>query len=172
MAGKARWSDGYWDVTLTRAMDTGSPLDDKAFVEKRVYNVAFAVHRDALGSRWHYVSLPVTLGLDRDAGMVAARYDGDEPQWDQAWTKVKLFYPGQVSWPHLTSARHAGADKIKAGVPVQFRHTEEQLAHYGVEMEFAEEIRRQWLLTLVAGLLLIAGFGVAFNVVLTRSKGA
>ena len=171
VAGKARWQDGYWEVTLTRAMDTASPLDDKAFVEKRVYNIAFAVHRHALGSRWHYVSLPVTLGLNRDARMVAARFDGDEPRWDQAWTDVKLFYPGQVSWPHLTSARHAGSDQIKAGVPVRFRHNEEQLARYGVEMEFANEIRRQWLLTLFAGLLLIAGFGVAVNAALTRSKG-
>jgi hypothetical protein len=28
VAGKARWRDGYWDVTLTRAMDTGNPADD------------------------------------------------------------------------------------------------------------------------------------------------
>jgi hypothetical protein len=29
VAGIACWKDGYWDVTLTRAMDTGNPADDK-----------------------------------------------------------------------------------------------------------------------------------------------
>ena len=148
VAGKARWKDGYWDVTLTRAMDTGNPIDDKIFVDKRVYNVGFSVHRDAFGSRWHYVSLPVTLGLGREAEMVAARFDGDAPKWDQAWSNVVLFYPGQVSWPHLNSKKHGGADNIKKGVPVKYRHSEIQLAHYGVEAEFADAIRWQWLLTM------------------------
>jgi hypothetical protein len=40
-----------------------------------------------------------------------------------------------------------------------------------VEREFADEIRRQWLLTLLAGVLLIGAFGVALNGLLTR-KGA
>src|SRR5262245_25843102 len=167
-AGKARWRDGYWDVALVRAMDTGHPLDDKILVDKRVYNLAFAVHRDATGSRWHYVSLPVTLGLGRDAELVATRFEGDAPQWQQPWFNVILFYPGQVSWPHLNSAKHAGADKIKAGVPVKSRHSEIQLAYYGVEVEFAEAIRRRWLLTIVAGVLLIVGFGVAFNGLFAR----
>ena len=171
VAGKARWHDGYWDVTLTRAMDTGNPTDDKIFVDRRVYYLAFAVHRDALGSRWHYVSLPVTLGLGRDAEMLAARFDGDAPKWDQAWFNVVLFYPGQVSWPHLNSAKHAGADKIKEGVPVKSRHSEIQLAHYGVEGEFAEAIRWQWLLTMVAGVLLIIGFGIALNGLSARKGG-
>jgi hypothetical protein len=171
VAGKARWQDGHWDVTLTRAMDTGSPADDKILVDKRVYNLAFAVHRNALGSRWHYVSLPVTLGLGRDAELMAARFEGDAPQWQQAWYNVFLFYPGQVSWPHLNSARHAGADKIKEGVPVKSRHSEIQLAHYGVEAEFADAIRWQWFLTIIAGVLLIVGFGVALNGLSAR-KGA
>jgi hypothetical protein len=171
VAGKARWQDGYWDVTLTRAMDTGSPADDKIFVDRRVYNLAFAVHRDALGSRWHYVSLPVTLGLGRDADLTAARFEGDAPQWQQPWYSVVLFYPGQVSWPHLNSAKHAGADKIKEGVPVKSRHSEIQLAHYGVEAEFAAAIKWQWLLTMGAGLLLIAGFGIALNGLSARKGG-
>ena len=171
VVGKARWKDGYWDVILKRAMDTGSPLDDKIMIDKRVYNVAFAVHTNASGSRWHYVSLPKTLGLGRDAEMQAVRFDGDEPKWDQPWTDVTLFYPGQVSWPMLNSRQHAGADKIKEGVPVRARHSEVQLANYGVEVEFAEEIRRQWLYTLLAGVLLILGFGVAL-IGLLRRKGA
>ena len=171
VAGKARWQDGYWDVTLTRAMDTGNPADDKILVDKRIYYLAFAVHRDALGSRWHYVSLPVTLGLGRDAELMAARFEGDMPQWQQPWYNVVLFYPGQVSWPHLNSTKHAGADKIKDGVPVKSRHSEIQLAHYGVEGEFAEAIRWQWLLTMVAGVLLIIGFGIALNGLSARKGG-
>ena len=80
VVGKARWQDGYWDVTLRRAMDTGNPMDDKIMVDKGVYQVAFAVHRDAMGSRWHQVSLPYTLGLDRDADIVAVRFQGATPE--------------------------------------------------------------------------------------------
>ena len=171
VVGKARWQGGYWDVTLKRAMDTGSPQDDKIFVHKRVYNVAFAVHRNSLGSRWHNVSLPATLGLGRNADLVATKFSGAQPDWEGAWHEVTLFYPGQVSWPHLNSAQHAGAENIAKGVPVKYRHSEVQLAHYGVEREFAEEIRQQWLVTLVAGVLLIAAFGFALNRLLSR-KGA
>jgi hypothetical protein len=172
VAGQARWKDGYWDVTLKRAMDTGKPLDDKIMVDKRVYNIAFAVHRNALGSRWHNVSLPVTLGLGRDADLVAARFDGNEPTWGQAWHNVTLFYPGQVNWSNLNSKKHAGAEDIKKGVPVKYRHSEIQLAHYGVEVEFANAIRSQWLLTMLAGVILIAGFGISLNLLLKRKQGA
>ena len=170
--GKGLWKDGFWDVTLRRAMDTGNPMDDKILVDKRVYNVAFSVHRDALGSRWHNISLPVTLGLGREAELVATRFDGDEPTWDQPWYAVTLFYPGQVSWPMLNSAKHAGAANIKKGVPVKYRHSESQLANYGVEAEFSDEIRRQWLLTLFAGVFLVAGFGIALNQSPKRDQGA
>jgi len=170
VVGKARWQDGYWDVTLVRAMDTGNPLDDKMFVDQRVYTVGFAVHRNATGSRWHYVSLPVRLGLNRAAEFTAVKFEGEMPKWDQAWFDVTLLYPGQVSWPLLNSDGHAGAVDIKQGVPVKYRHNEVQLAHYGVEMEFNDEIRRQWLYTLVAGVLLIVGFGIAINLVLVRKE--
>lgn len=56
-------------------------------------------------------------------------------------------------------------------MPVRYRHSEDQLAHYGVEMEFNGPIQRQWALTLLAGVLLIAGFGFALNTLLSR-KGA
>ena len=169
VAGEARWQDGYWDVTLERAMDTGHPLDDKAFVESSVYTVAFAVHRNGFGSRWHYVSFPYRLGLGRRGEFQAVRFEGETPPWSQPWYDVELFYPGQVSWPLVNSARHAGADKVQAGVPLKFRHSEIQLAHYGVEAEFADAIERQWLLTLAAGLALIAGFGIAINFLMNRS---
>lgn len=171
VAGKARWQDGYWDLTLKRAMDTGNPMDDKIIVDKRVYDVAFAVHRDAMGSRWHYVSLPFTVGLGRPADIAAERFDGPEPTWEQPWVNVTLFYPGQVSWPHLKSRKHAGAARMKAGVPVKYRHSEVQLAHYGVEAEFRSEILRQWLYTMIAGILLIVAFAIALDGLLVR-RGA
>ena len=171
VAGQGRWKDGYWDVTLKRAMDTGEPMDDKVMSDKRIYNLAFAVHRDAVGSRWHNISLPVTLGLGRDAELVGVRFEGNEPTWNRPWHTVTLFYPGQVSWPHLNSSKHAGAESIKKGVPVKYRHSEIQLAHYGVEAEFADAIRRQWLLTMLAGVFLIAGFGIALNLSMQTQQG-
>jgi hypothetical protein len=161
VAPKARWKDGYWDLTLERAMDTGNPEDDKAFRHHHSYSVAFAVHRDALGSRWHYVSLPVTIGLRHEADFQAVRFEGSHPNWEQEWKEVTLFYPGQVSWPMLNSSAHPGASYIKKGVPVKPRHSERQLAYYGVEMEFRDEIRQQWILTLAAGVLLVIGLGFA-----------
>ena len=172
VAGKSRWKDGYWDVALVRAMDTGNPLEDKAIVDKATYTVAFAVHRNASGSRWHYVSLPVSLGLGRVAELEAVRFDGSEPEWDQPWLDVTLFYPGQVSWTLLVNEdRHPGADRIAEGVPVKSRHSEKQLALYGVEMEFSSEIRRQWLFTMLAGLALIVTFGFAITLLMTRKEG-
>lgn len=171
VAGKARWKDGYWDVTLVRAMDTGNPLEDKAMVDKGRYTIALAVHRKATGSRWHYVSLPVSLGLGREAELEAVRFEGDEPPWDQPWLDVSLFYPGQVSWPMLVNRdRHPGADRIAQGPPVKAHHSEKQLANYGVEMEFNDEIKRQWLYTLAAGVVLIIAFGVAINLLGDRKE--
>lgn len=170
VVGKARWKDGYWEVTLVRAMDTKAD-DDKIFLDHRTYTAAFAVHRDSMGSRWHYVSLPVSLGLNRQAELKAVRFQGDSPKWEQEWNEVKLFYPGQVSWPMLRSRKHAGAEKIRQGVPVKFRHSENQLAHYGVEMEFNDEIIAQWRYTLLAGVLLIIGLGFSVNLLLPRKEG-
>lgn len=169
VSGRARWADGFWDVTLTRRMDTGNPREDKIFVERGIYQVAFAIHREATGGRWHYVSLPFSLGLGRTAEIQAERFEGETPNWRQRPFDVTLFYPGQVSWPLITSTRHAGAPNVRAGVPVRFRHSEDQLAHYGIEMEFNEAIQHQWRLTILGGLLLIAGFGFALNALLRRS---
>lgn len=167
--GLARWKDGYWDVTLVRKLDTGNVLDDKQFKHGGVYSIAVAVHRDATGSRWHYVSLPVQLGLGRDAALQAIRFSGAEPQWStHDWLDMTLFYPGQVGWPLITGKMHAGAKQVHEGVPVHSRHTELQLAQYGVEMEFAEEIIRQWWLTLFAGLALVLSLATAMLVILKR----
>lgn len=171
VSGQGRWADGYWDVTLARAMDTGNPLDDKIIRDKGTYTVAFAIHRDATGGRWHYVSLPFSLGIGRSGEIVATRFDGGAPKWSEQWTDVTMFYPGQVSWPRLNSVTHAGAKDIEQGVPVSARHSVEQLAHYGIEGEFADEIRRQWLLTMLMGTLLIIALGVALNLTLKRKQG-
>lgn len=170
--GKGHWADGYWDVTLGRALDTGAPQDDKILHDLGVYDVAFAIHRNATGGRWHYVSLPQSLGLSRQADITAEQFTGRQPQWGDAWTDITLFYPGQVTWPLLNSEAHAGAEKIAEGVPVRFRHTPEQLTNYGIEVEFTDQIRRQWLLTILAGVVLIAGFGVALNRTVSATKGA
>ena len=157
--GEGRWADGYWDVTLVRALDTGHPLEDKVLRDQGVYSIALSVHRDARASRWHYVSLPLQLGLGRQAELMATRFTGPTPDWSRVDTReVTLFYPGQVSWKHLSSARHAGSKYIAKGVPVKYRHKETQLAQYGVEREFDREIRRQCALSLIAGVLLVASF--------------
>lgn len=169
--GKGRWADGFWDVTLTRKMDTGNPLDDKVLKDQGAYAVAFAIHRNATGGRWHYVSLPASLGLGRSGDIVAQRFEGTAPAWKDQWTTVELFYPGQVSWPHLNSARHAGAKFIRQGQPVTTHHSVAQLKHYGIEAEFADEILRQWRWTLLAGVGLIVAFGIALGQLLKRGSG-
>lgn len=169
--GPAVWKDGFWDVTLARKMDTGNRLDDKTFRDKGTYDLAFAVFRNASTMRWHYVSLPISLGLGRDAQMVAEKFAGGAPAWDQPWTDVEMFYPGQVSWPRLTDPKqHPGADRIAARVPVSFRHTPAQLALYGVEVEFADQIVRQWWLTLLSSLGLIVALGININLLMTRKE--
>lgn len=170
--GRARWADGFWEVTLRRKMNTEKPTEDKILRDGGTYQVAFAIHRQATGGRWHYVSLPYTVGFGRQAEIQSVRFDGNTPDWRQPAFKATLFYPGQVSWAHLNSARHAGAENIKKGVPVRYRHTEAQLAHYGIEAEFVDAIRRQWMLTLLAGIGLIVGFGIALNLLIQRKQGA
>ncbi|MFU8894960.1 MAG: ethylbenzene dehydrogenase-related protein [Gammaproteobacteria bacterium] len=167
--GEGRWADGQWDVTLVRDLDTGDPLEDKILRDQGVYTIALSVHRDAKASRWHYVSMPVQVGLGRAADITANRFSGAAPDWNQVGThEVKLFYPGQVDWPRLTSEIHAGAKYIATGVPVKFRHSEAQLAHYGIEIEFEDEIRRQWWLSLIAGVLLVVSFVFSVSVLLGR----
>jgi hypothetical protein len=157
--GHSRWSNGYWDVTLVRALDTGYPLEDKILRDQGVYSIALSVHREARASRWHYVSLPLQVGLGRQADLAATRFTGSVPDWKNVETReVMLFYPGQVSWQRLPSGAHAGARYIAKGVPVKFRHKESQLARYAIELEFDREIRRQWWLTLIVGVLLVVSF--------------
>ena len=156
------WENGMWDLTLVRALDTGFPLDDKILKDQGEYQIAFAVHRDNTGNRWHYVSLPYTLDLGRgDAAIVANKFSGATPTWGNDWTTVEMFYPGVITYPMLLSNAHAGADKMRQGIPADAHHTPEQLARYAVESEFTATIQTQWWQTTFAGLILIAGFGFA-----------
>ena len=68
VSGKARWKDGYWDVTLKRAMDTGKPADDKIMLDKRSTispSRCIATRSAAAGttclcrSRWDSAAMPI-----------------------------------------------------------------------------------------------------------------
>lgn len=160
------YRDGAWLVDLWRAMDTGSPLDDKAVQHRGIYQIAFAAHILSTGSRWHYVSFPKTLGLGRDGDIVAERFEGNSPPWDDLpWTDVTLFYPGQINWSHLISSAHAGAHHIAQGKPLKDGHDEWTLAQYAVQGQFRSQIRKQWAQTLTALAGSIILFGVAAMIV-------
>jgi hypothetical protein len=104
-----------WQVELWRAMDTGYPLADKVFTPGRTYDAAVAVHRLATGSRWHFVTLPFTVGIDMPADVTAARFDGDRPDWNAIEaTTLTAVYPGQTNWEWLTSDAHPGANEVRA----------------------------------------------------------
>ena len=173
MPAAARWRNGFWDVTLQRAMDTGDPLEDKIFRDGGSYDLAFAVFRNSATMRWHYVSLPVSLGLDQPAQIVAQRSEPGQPDFTGPWTEVPVYYPGQVTWDRLTDPRrHPGADRIAARVPAAYQHNERQLALYGIEMEFADEIRTQWLWTLGMSLTLIVALGASMVLLFRRPEDA
>ena len=71
----SKWEDGKWAVTLVRELDTGYP-DDKVLTEGNVYNVGFGLFDDHVSSRFHYVTLPLTMGLgDVEADIQAMRID-------------------------------------------------------------------------------------------------
>ena len=166
------YRDGAWHVDLWRAMDTGSPFDDKALAHGGLYQIAFAAHILATGSRWHYVSFPLTLGLGREADIRAARFSGDAPPWAEVeWFDLKLFYPGQIDWSHLIAEGHAGAKNIARGEPVQVGHDEETIAQYAVQSQFRGEIRAQWRQTVLALTALLALAAVAVLILTPRLPG-
>jgi hypothetical protein len=164
--------DDRWLVDLWRDLDTGAPLYDKILQHKGSYQIAFAAHILSTGSRWHYVSFPLTLGLERDADIQAVRFEGDVPPWDAIeWYNLTLFYPGQIDWSHLISSAHAGAEDIAHGTPVRVGHDEATLARYAVQVQFRDEIRAQWRLTLVSliAFIVLASAGVFFAARLRRA---
>jgi hypothetical protein len=162
--------NGQWNLELQRALDTGYPLDDKALSHLGLYDIAFAVHANATGSRWHYVSFPYTLGLERDAQIEAARFSGDQPPWDEyEWQTITLFYPGQMGYNHAASDSHAGAEQVRERVGIRAGHSEEELAIYAVEGEFRDQILSQWWFTGFAWLFFVIATSVAVAM-LTRVR--
>jgi len=158
----SQWQNGVWDVELRRALDPGHALDDKSLKPKRVYHIAFAVHKNSTGSRWHYTSFPYSLGLDTDADIVAQRFEGQAPPWEEMpWQTIPLFYPGQVTWTFLTSDAHAGKAGIEEGRPCASCHTVAEMGKYAVEHELKEQILPRWYLTVAGGMLFVLGIAVA-----------
>ncbi|MFA9480480.1 ethylbenzene dehydrogenase-related protein, partial [Phycisphaerales bacterium AB-hyl4] len=106
LAADGRWIDGAWHVWITRELAAPDPRDSKALEHGQTYNVAFAVHADATQARWHYVSMPLTLGLGEDADVPAQYTDGNLNDASPEWVDVPLFYSGQVYLAWLADNGH------------------------------------------------------------------
>jgi hypothetical protein len=103
-----------WQVTLSRALDTGYPEVDKVFRPGRTYDLAVAIHRLATGSRWHYVTLPFTVGIDTPGDVTAARFSGAAPDWTTiVGSTLIAAYPGQTTWQFITSDAHPGGNQVR-----------------------------------------------------------
>jgi hypothetical protein len=163
------WSDGWWELVLSRDLDTRQPLEDKAFQPGASYNVAFAVHKGGASGRHHHVSFPFSLALDREADLTAYHFSGDFPNWTQhPELSVTLFYPGQITWPRITGSGHAGAEAVQQGVPVDVWHNERKLALYGVEAEDEERVRRSWVVAILKGLTVVLFFGLTMHLIIKK----
>ncbi|MCZ6625968.1 MAG: ethylbenzene dehydrogenase-related protein [Deltaproteobacteria bacterium] len=168
ITGKGVWKDGSWHVDMRRLLNTGND-DDKQLQDERRYTIAFAVHKNYTGSRWHYISLPYKLGMGVEAELSAHKFQGAEPPWESIpWTRVPIFYPGQVTWEFLTSRSHAGATGLREGRSCADCHTPELLGAYAVEHELRDEIKNRWYLTIAGGAILLAG--LAFSGVIVARK--
>lgn len=155
------WQDGIWRVDMTRLLDTGNP-DDKALRDRRRYTIAFAVHKDYTGSRWHYVSLPLMVGMGVEADLVAHNFKESEAPWESIpWTTVNLFYPGQVTWDWLVSSSHAGAADLLQGQSCATCHTPELLGSYAAQHELRDDLNRHWYWTLASGMIFAGGLSLA-----------
>jgi len=157
-----KWQDGVWDITMWRKLDTGHPLDDKILRPKRIYHIAFGVHKDYTGSRWHYISFPYTLGLDTEADIVARRFDGKTPRWEEIpWKTITLFYPGQTTWTFLTGDAHPGKLGIEQGQACASCHRVSEMGKYAIEHEIKDQIVPRWYLTVAGGMIFVLGIAVA-----------
>lgn len=91
-----KFENGYWTVTMIRALDTGSDVDiDLSAIGQREFTFGVAVHDSNNGARSHQVSVPLTLGGD----IVPAVVDNVE---DVDWLSIPafstvLFKPGDLS---------------------------------------------------------------------------
>ncbi len=155
--------DGRWDVELQRALDTGAEGEHKVLEEFGRYHLAPAVHSGFTGNRWHFIGMPLSLGLGRDADIEAQRFDGDRPDWDAIEPMTTtLFYPGVIAYDYLTdSDEHAGAGAMQGGTPFSVAHEVEDMAYYALESEFRSEIKTQWVWTGLVWILFIIAASVA-----------
>jgi len=69
---KGVWQDGMWTVVWARPLNLTNS-DDKALMEGKVYNFAFAVHDDNITTRGHQVSFPVKVGFGAKADIEATK---------------------------------------------------------------------------------------------------
>ena len=105
LRAEGRWTDGVWRVRVTRTLAAPNSRDSKQLRFGERYTVAFSVHTGATHGRWHYVSMPMTLGLGVPAAVKADFTAGAVDAAEVAWTNVPLFQPGQyTSW--LTDTSH------------------------------------------------------------------
>jgi len=169
ITGGGLWKDGSWRVEMRRLLNTGHD-DDKQLQDQRRYTIAFAVHRNYTGSRWHEVSFPISLGMGVDADIVAKKFSGDTPRWDTIpWTSLTLFYPGQVTWQWLIGSEHAGAPEVKAGQACATCHTAELMGKYSVEHETRDVLQGRWKMTVWSGFIFVIGLAAAGVIAARRS---
>lgn len=93
------YSDGAWEIRLTRSMEAPDPRDSMSFIPGSTYTAAFAVHTGATGGRHHLVTVPVTVGLDAEATIVATKTAGDINAATTEWLTIPLFDPGDPTPP-------------------------------------------------------------------------
>jgi len=96
------FENGYWTVTLMRALSTGSAVDiDLSGIAQRDYTFGVAVHDSNDGARSHQISVPLTMGPDGDISPVMVD-DVENVDWLSlpAFTTV-LFKPGDMSFEWL-----------------------------------------------------------------------
>jgi Ethylbenzene dehydrogenase len=108
-------SYGVWNVQMQRDLDTGN-ADDVAMVPGQLYEAGFEVHLWEYTTRDHYVSFPVTVGLETAADVVAVNIAGSGPEQGPNWTEIPktrldLFQPGINTWEFLTGDGGAQASK-------------------------------------------------------------
>jgi hypothetical protein len=60
-----------WTVVMSRKLATGSK-DDVQMAEGQTYTLGISVHDDNAAARWHFISLPVTLSLGKNDGVINA----------------------------------------------------------------------------------------------------
>ncbi len=156
-------TDDRWQVELQRALDTGADGEQKVLEEFGRYDLAPAVHSGFTGNRWHFIGMPMSLGLGRDADIEAQRFDGDQPDWDAIEpVTTTLFYPGVIAWDYLSDPdAHAGAGAMQGGTPFSVAHDIEDMAYYALESEFRPEIISQWVWTGLVWILFIVAASIA-----------